>query len=157
MSMDSKEHRRIMGAFATGVTVVTTVVEGEMHGMTANAVASLSLDPPLVMVSVHKDAHMHDHLTRGKCFAMNILSEDQEDLSTLFATKGRKDFSKLRVKTGVTGAPIFEDALGYVDCTIVNTLPAGDHDIFVGQIEAGDAGEGRPLLFYAGKYGSIAD
>ena len=146
-----------MGAFATGVTVVTTVVDGEFHGMTANAVASLSLDPPLVMVSVDNSALMHEHLTQGKCFAMNILSEEQEAVSVQFATKGRKDFSNLKVKTGVTGAPVFEDALGYVDCRLVNVLPAGDHDIFVGQIEEGDAREGRPLLFFGGKYGKVSD
>jgi len=155
--MDSKEQRRIMGTFATGVTVVTTVVDGELHGITANAVASLSLDPPLVMVSVDKGAHMNSHLTQGKCFAMNILSEDQEAISVQFATRGHKDFSNLKVTTRVTGAPVLEDALGYVDCRLVKVLPAGDHNIFVGQIEDGDAREGRPLLFFGGRYGKVSD
>ncbi|MDA0748296.1 MAG: flavin reductase family protein [bacterium] len=152
MAFESMEQRRIMGCFATGVTVVTTVVEGKLHGMTANAVASLSLDPPLVMVSVNRQSHMHTSLIDGQCFAMNILEEGQEELSNRFAAPGPKDFSDLSVRTAETGAPVLDDALGYVDCRVVNVLQVGDHDIFVGEIVAGDAGDGRPLMYYKGQY-----
>lgn len=157
MAFDPMEQRRIMGCFATGVTVVTAVAGGEARGMTANAVTSLSLDPPLVMVAVDKGAQMHAHLTASRQFALNILSEDQEALSVQFARPGPKDFSNVASTAGRTGSPVFADALGHVECLLVDVLRTGDHDIFVGEIVAGDAGEGRPLLFYRGKYSRMAE
>src|SRR5215471_4524057 len=102
MSFDSKKQRKIMGHFATGVTVVTTDGEAGSHGMTANAVASLSLDPPLVLIAVDKRAALLEYLMKNRCFAVNILRLDQEDLSRRFATPGPKDFSDLNVTTAVT-------------------------------------------------------
>ena len=95
MAFDSALQRQIMGRFATGVTVVTTAAGDEVSGMTANAVMSLSLDPPLVVVSVDRQATMHGLLQRGQCFAINILRREQEDLSNRFAQRGPKDFSDL--------------------------------------------------------------
>lgn len=155
MTFDAMEQRRIMGHFATGVTVVTTRRGNEWHGMTANAVASLSLNPPLVLVAVDCQAHMHTCLKDNDCFAVNILTDQQEDMSRRFAVRGPKDFSDLRTMTAITGAPILMDALAYVDCRVINVLPGGDHDIFIGEIVAGDVHEGRPLMFYRGKYGRL--
>lgn len=158
MAFDGRLQRDIMGRFATGVTVVTTKYQnGEVTGMTANAVMSLSLDPPLVVVSVDKSATMHEALADGQCYAINILARDQEHLSNRFATPGPKDFSDIDLRDGETGAPILEGTLGYLDCKLVNTLPAGDHDMFVGEIVTGDLGEGEPLLYFAGGYRSIRD
>jgi len=155
MAFDPMEQRRIMGHFATGVTIVTTHHEGEFHGMTANAVTSLSLEPPLILVSVDRQANMNRYLNSSACFAVNILTENQEDLSTRFAKRGPKYFSDINHRTEVTGSPVFEQALAYVDCKLVNILPAGDHDIFIGEIVAGETAEGRPLMFYNGKYGRL--
>lgn len=155
MAFDRMEQRRIMGHFATGVTIVTTRSGNELHGMTANAVASLSLDPPLILVSVDCKSHMHGCLKESGFFAVNILAEDQEERSRRFAAHGPKDFLDLDVRTLETGAPVFADALAYVDCRIVNILPGGDHDLFIGEIVAGDTNDGRPLLFFKGKYGAM--
>ena len=158
MACDARLQRDIMGRFATGVTVVTTRYQnGEITGMTANAVMSLSLDPPLVVVSVDKTATMHEALSDGQCYAINILARDQEHLSNRFATPGPKDFSDIDLKDGETGAPILSGTLGYLDCRLVNALAAGDHDMFVGEIVAGDLGEGAPLLYFGGGYRSIGD
>jgi flavin reductase len=157
MTFDSKLQRRIMGQFATGVTVITTRRGNEICGMTANAVTSLSLEPPLVLVAVDKRAQMHGHLSEVRVFAMNILSDQQEALSQRFAARGPKETSDLALTTAVTGAPILADALAYVDCKLVEILPGGDHDIFIGEIVAGDVREGRPLLHYGGKYGRLAE
>jgi flavin reductase (DIM6/NTAB) family NADH-FMN oxidoreductase RutF len=154
---DSLAQRRIMGRFATGVTVVTTRFGEQCHGMTANAVASLSLDPPLVLVAVDKRALMDAMLKESDCFAVNVLSEAQEALSRRFAAPGPKDFSDLHLLPGTTGAPILADTLGYVECRIVNVLPGGDHDIFIGEIVAGDCRDGRPLLYFSGKYSRLAE
>ena len=145
-----------MGHFATGVTVVTTWYEHQPQGMTANAVASLSLDPSLILVSVDIKAQMNACLRASDCFAVNILTEEQEALSVRFAKHGPKDFSGIAYRTEATGSPVFEQALGYVDCRVTEILPGGDHDIFIGEIVAGGAREGRPLVFYGGRYGSLA-
>lgn len=158
MAFDSKLQRKIMGRFATGVTVVTTAGKGGMGGLTANAVASLSLDPPLVLVAIDKRAGSHPEIKENGCYAINILSIEQEEISRRFATPGPKDFSGLKWKTLVTGAPVFEDALGHLDCRLFEVLPGGDHDIFVGEVVAGDArDEGEPLLYFSGKYRRLAE
>jgi flavin reductase (DIM6/NTAB) family NADH-FMN oxidoreductase RutF len=157
VAFDPQVQRRIMGRFATGVTVVTTRHGDEVHGMTANAVASLSLEPPLVLVAVDRRAQMHGALHKGQCYVLNILSEAQEHLSRRFAMTGPKDLSDLVLTAAVTGAPVLADALAWLDCRLVEVLPGGDHDIFIGEIVAGDAQEGRPLLYYGGRYRKIAD
>lgn len=158
MAFDSRLQRDIMGRFATGVTVVTTkMANGDVTGMTANAVMSLSLDPPLVVVSVDKKANMHEALSNGQCYAINILAREQESLSNRFAMPGPKDFSDLDVAEAESGAPILGGTLGYLDCKLVNVLPAGDHDMFVGEILTGQLGEGDPLLYFAGGYRNIGE
>jgi flavin reductase (DIM6/NTAB) family NADH-FMN oxidoreductase RutF len=136
---------------------VTTGGKAGAHGLTANAVASLSLDPPLVLVAVEKKAHSLDFLKANRCFAINILRLEQEEISRRFATPGPKNFTGLALLAAVTEAPILADCLAYADCRVVEILPGGDHEIFVGEIVAGDIHEGLPLLYYAGKYRKIAD
>jgi flavin reductase (DIM6/NTAB) family NADH-FMN oxidoreductase RutF len=157
MSIDSKKQRRILGHFATGITVVTTDGEAGGHGMTANAFASLSLHPPLIMVAVDLRAAMLDFLKKNRCFAVNILRLDQEDLSRRFATPGPKDFSDLNVATATTGSPILVDAIAFLDCRVHDILPGGDHEIVVGEILAGDYRGGDPLLYFGGGYRRLAD
>ena len=118
--------------------------------MTANAVMSLSLDPPLVVVSVDKSATMHSALSDGQCYAINILTREQEHLSNRFATPGPKDFSDLKWRDGKTGAPILDGTLGYLDCKLVNILPAGDHDMFVGEIIDANWARARRCCFMGG-------
>jgi flavin reductase (DIM6/NTAB) family NADH-FMN oxidoreductase RutF len=157
MPFDSRKQRKIMGQFATGVTVVTTGGEAGQHGLTANAVASLSLHPPLVLVAVEKRAHSLDYLKKNRCFAVNILRLDQEDISRRFATPGPKDFSGLDLTRATTSAPILSDCVAYVDCRVVEILPGGDHDIFIGEIVAGEFHGGPPLLYFAGGYRRLAE
>jgi flavin reductase (DIM6/NTAB) family NADH-FMN oxidoreductase RutF len=155
MAFDPMLQRQVMGRFATGVTVVTTRYSDQISGMTANAVMSLSLDPPLVVVSVDRKSNMHGHLTQGQCYAINVLKHDQEDLSRRFAQPGPKDFSDLNLTVAETGAPILADALAYVDCRVVEVAPAGDHDMFIGEPVAGETYDGQPLLFYSGQYAQL--
>ena len=156
MAFDSQAQRRIMGHFATGVTVVTAYLDGAIYGMTANAVSSLSLDPPLILVAVGKTAAMHASLTASRCFAVNILSEDQEHLSRRFAMRGPKEVNDLTWTKAESGAPILADALAWLDCRLADVLPGGDHNIFLGEILAGDARDGAPLLYFGGKYRRLA-
>ena len=157
MAFDPMLQRQIMGRFATGVTVVTTRYGDQISGMTANAVMSLSLDPPLIVVSVDCQSNMHGHLTQGQCYAINVLKHDQEDLSRRFAQPGPKDFSDLKLTVAETGAPIFVDALAYVDCRVVEVASAGDHDMFIGEPLAGETYDGEPLIFYSGQYAQLEE
>jgi flavin reductase (DIM6/NTAB) family NADH-FMN oxidoreductase RutF len=157
VAIDDQLQRQVMGRFATGVTVVTTGHAPNQSGLTANAVASLSLKPPLVLVAVEKNAHSHAFMTDSRCFAINILSAEQESLSKRFSRPGPKDFTGLETTNAVTGAPILAETLGFVDCKVVEILPGGDHDIFVGEIVAGEAREGRPLLYFRGKYAHLPE
>ena len=156
MPFDSTLQRQIMGHFATGVTVVTTRVGDELWGMTANSVLSVSLDPPLMLVSVDLRNRIHKFLTESKCFAINILTAEQESISNRFASPGPKDFSGIELKKAETGAPIFADALAYLDCRLVEVLSGGDHDMFMGEPVAGETREGQPLIFYQGNYTGLA-
>ena len=157
MAFDSKMQRKIMGQWATGVTVVTTDGEAGSHGLTANAIASLSLDPPLVLVAVDKRAATLDYLKKNGCFAVNILRLDQEEVSRRFATPGPKDFSDLNIITALTGSPILADCLAFLDCRVADVLPGGDHEIFVGEIVAGEYQGGEPLLYFSGSYRRLAE
>jgi flavin reductase (DIM6/NTAB) family NADH-FMN oxidoreductase RutF len=156
MAFDPEMQRRIMGLFATGVTVVTTRLGEEVNGMTANAVVSLSLDPPLLLVAVDRQGSMYQSLKQSDCFAVSILARNQEHLSRRFAEVGPKDFSGLELEEAATGAPILAGALAFADCRLVEVLVGGDHDIFIGELVAGELGSGEPLIFYGGEYVRLA-
>ncbi|MFP6763245.1 MAG: flavin reductase family protein, partial [Planctomycetaceae bacterium] len=156
MAFDSGMQRKIMGHFATGVTVVTSGGE-EPAGLTANSVTSLSLDPPLVLFALAKKSGAQQAFRDSGCFAMSILSSAQQEISNRFAAPGPKEFSDLNTCTAETGAPILAESMGWVDCRLSEVLEGGDHDIFIGEIVAGDILQdgGEPLLYYAGGYREI--
>jgi flavin reductase (DIM6/NTAB) family NADH-FMN oxidoreductase RutF len=153
MAISSFELRRVMGHFATGLTVVTTVsAEGEPSGLTANAVASVSLNPPLVLVCVDKTAESHPHFTASKVFTINILNEQQENVSRRFAGKGPDKFVGVACRPGANQAPILDGVLAYIECRLVAAYEGGDHTIYLGEVEEASTQEGRPLLFFRGGY-----
>ena len=155
MTFDAQKQKQIMGKFATGVTVAGTRLGEETWGMTANAVTSLSLDPPQVLLCVVRESQSFEKFKEAGCFALSILSTEQKSLSDRFAFVGPKDFSGLETLAADTGAPILKDALGWLDCRVVQVFPGGDHEIFVGEIVAGDVGGGEPLLYFEGKYAGL--
>jgi flavin reductase ActVB len=156
MAISGADFRRVMGSFATGVTVVTTVQPGGTPcGLTANAVASVSLDPPLVLVCVDKGAESYPHFEPAGVFAVNVLGEAQEAISSRFATSGGDKFADVAFRFGEAGAPILEDCLAHLECRIVHAYDGGDHTIYVGRVEGASIGSGRPLLFFRGAYGFL--
>ena len=156
MAIDKQEFRRVLGQFAAGVAIVTTVGEdGKPHGLTATAFTSVSLEPPLVLVCVDKAADSHPHFHASRVFAVNFLRVDHEHLSRRFAVSGGDKFKDLVVARGVTGAPLLPETLGYLECRTVEIFEGGDHTIFLGQVEAGDARDGEPLLHFRGTYRRI--
>ena len=144
-----------MGRFATGVTVVTTGDNEARWAMTANAVPSLSLDPPLVLFAIDTRNEMRRQIAEHRCFAINVLGADQMELSNRFAKPGPKDFDGVALRTGTTGAPLLVECLAYVECELDRTYEGGDHEIVIGRIVAGADSEGDPLLFYGGGYRQI--
>jgi flavin reductase (DIM6/NTAB) family NADH-FMN oxidoreductase RutF len=157
MPIDKNELRRVMGHFATGVSIITTVAkDGQLFGLTANALTSVSLVPPLLLICVDKSAESYPHFGESKLFTVNVLSADQEDLSRRFATKGENKFHGVSYRIGANGAPILNNVLAYMECRIVATYEGGDHTIYLGEIEEASSLEGQPLLFYRGGYRSIA-
>ena len=153
MPFDPAELRRVMGCFATGVTVITTRDQaGRPYGLTANAVTSLSLEPPLLLICVDRKAETFPHFFDSKIFVLNILAEGQEEVSRRFAKTGGDKFAAVPYRIGHLDTPILEGTLGHVECRIIETLEGGDHVIHVGEVQHADARDGRPLLFYRGRY-----
>lgn len=147
---DARQFRNALGRFASGVTVVTTQHEGRPHGMTANAFVSVSLNPPLVLVSVDNRATMHRLLPITGRYGVSVLAENQEILSNHFA--GRT-VEGLHVRfTDRLGVPLLEGAVAYFVVKVVEGHAAGDHTLFIGEVEHFETAEGRPLLFFSGKY-----
>jgi flavin reductase (DIM6/NTAB) family NADH-FMN oxidoreductase RutF len=150
---DPQELRRVMGHFATGVTIVTTMDRsGTPFGLTANAFASLSLQPPLALVCVDKAVQCYSCFQDSGVFAVNILSEGQEEISRRFATKGIDKFAGIEWSRGESGAALLARALGHVECKIIQSHDGGDHTIYVGEVIRAAAEGDRPLIFYKGKY-----
>ncbi len=149
-----------MANFATGVTVITTRLGDEMRGMTANAVSSVSLEPPLVLVCIDRSARTHELISRRGAFAVNILTDRQEGLSRLFASKELDEARRLATvphHLSEMGLPLIDGCLAYLQCKLYATFEAGDHTIFVGQVEDIQMGEGCPLIFFRSKYTRVAD
>jgi flavin reductase (DIM6/NTAB) family NADH-FMN oxidoreductase RutF len=151
--IDPIEFRRTLGRFASGITVVTTVHEDAIHGMTANAFVSVSLDPPLVLVSIDNRANMHRILPESRRYGVSILSDKQEDLSQHFAGRPKEGGEIPFVERH--GIPLLEGALAHLVCRVVDIHPAGDHTLYIGQVEYLDYDSGAPLLFYTGTYRNL--
>ena len=151
--MDDRTFRRAMGKFATGVTVITTEIAGEVHGMTANAFMSVSLDPKLVVISIGEKAQMLDKIKNSKKFAVNILAANQQELSMIFAgqIKEKREVSF----ENLGGLPVLEGAVAQVACEVVNEHVEGDHTLFIGKVIDIHLEEEEPLLFFNGQYRSL--
>ena len=160
MSVTQAEFRRAMGCFATGVTVITVDYEGDVHGMTANAFTSVSLDPLLVLVCVDHKARTHAHLHSKKRFGVNVLAENQRNISQYYARPGdthqrAEQEAGARFDRTAHGTPVLYGALAYLECRLHTAQDAGDHTIFIAEVEDVVVRDGDPLLFYRGNYRAI--
>ena len=157
MPVSKDEFRSAMSRFASGVTVVTTRTEDHQpNGLTVSSFASLSLEPPLVLVCIDQRASIHDLLVEGHYFAVNVLAEAQEILSRRFASRDADRFSGTGYVDGVTGVPILNDVVAAIECRIVHTYSGGDHTIVVGEVEHAIVGDGKPLAYFRGGYAQLA-
>lgn len=153
--MDDRSFRNAMGKFATGVTVITTLLDDEVHGMTANAFMSVSLNPRLVLISIGEKARMLDKINQTGKFAVNILAEDQKEYSMYFAgqIKEKRDFEFERI----SDLPVINDALANIVCNVHSKQVTGDHTLFIGEVTNIVIRDGAPLTFFEGKYGKIVN
>ena len=159
MSVTQAEFRKAMGCFATGVTVITVDQDGEVHGMTANAFTSVSLDPMLVLVCVDHRARTHAHLRAKKRFGINVLAENQQRISEYYArsseTHQHAEDAGASFDRTQHGTPVLHGALAYLECRLHSAQEAGDHTIFIAEVEDAVVCEGEPLLYFRGKYRSM--
>ena len=160
MSVTHDEFRGAMGCFATGVTVITVDDDGKVEGMTANAFTSVSLDPILVLVCVSHKARTHAHLHARKRFGINVLSEHQRRISEHYAL-AETDPALAEQEAGARfdrtrhGTPVLNGALAYLECRLQTTHEAGDHTIFIAEVEDVVVHQGRPLLYFESAYREI--
>lgn len=153
--MDDRTFRSAMGKFSTGVTIITTELEGKAHGMTANAFMSVSLDPKLVVISIDQKAQMLEKIKSSQTFAVNILAANQKELSQVFAgqIKEKKEIEFDRLE----GQPVIKGAVAQVTCEVVNEHVEGDHTLFIGKVTNIHLEDHDPLLFFNGQYRSLLD
>ena len=155
-TIDPAVYRQTLGHFATGVTVITAT-DGEPVGMAVNSFTSVSLDPPLVLFCAAHSSSTWPRIESAGVFCVNVLAQDQEQVSRAFAQKDADRFDAVGFRRGVTGSPILNDSLAYVDCEIEAKHEAGDHVLVVGRVV--DLGVGRdgvgPLAFFRGGYGGF--
>ena len=162
MNLNTSEFRKAMGRFATGVTIVTVDLDGEVHGMTANAFASVSLDPMLVLVCVDHTTRTHAHLHAKKRFGINVLGDDQRAISEYYA-RPQRDHEHAEQEAGARfeltkhGTPMLLGSLAYLECRLHSAQDAGDHTIFIAEVEDVVVREGEPLLFFRGKYRKVGE
>ena len=151
---DAATFRTVLGHFCTGITVVTAVDLDEPVGLTCQSFASVSLDPPLVLFVAARGSHSWPRIRRAGSFCANVLGEDQEHLGRRFAMRGIDKYHGVGWRPGLTGAPLLEGCLAFVEAEIEAVHAAGDHDIVVGRVhDLGVVSERNPLLFYRGGYG----
>jgi flavin reductase (DIM6/NTAB) family NADH-FMN oxidoreductase RutF len=158
MPIEKNQLRQVMGHFATGVTIITTFnKDGQMHGLTANAFTSVSLEPPLLLISVDKKAESYPAFEESKVFTVNILADEQEALSRKFAVSGGNKFEGVAYRRGANGAAILDGTLAHIECTLYASYEGGDHSLYLGEIQEAEVREGKPLVFYRGGYRAIGD
>jgi len=158
MSIDSNEFRRVLGHYPTGVTVVATSDDDGATGMAIGSFASVSLDPPLVLFCPGKDSSTWGRMKQSSSFAVSVLGDDQKDVCGVFASKADDKFDGVANHTEVTGAPIIDGSVAWLDCEVHAIVDGGDHDIVLGRVVAlGTDHETAPLLFFKGGYGHFEE
>lgn len=158
MPIDPMQFRNTLAQWASGVTVVTTTVGGLRYGMTASSFSSVSLEPPMILICVGKAAFTHDLLLETGTFGVNILNAEQLQIGKRFAERHGDyidRFSDLNVITGSTGSPFLADALAWLECRTVQTVDAGDHTVFIGEVIDSQINGGEPLLYVNRMWGTF--
>ncbi|HKV23914.1 MAG TPA: flavin reductase family protein [Candidatus Acidoferrum sp.] len=155
--LTATDFRHVLAQFATGITVITAErAPGVAYGMTANAFASVSLEPLLVLVCVDERSHLQPLLKKTRSFGVNVLREDQQALSVYFAQPEQSQQAEtplnIRYRWSTDGVPLLENTLAHLVCRVVSSYLAGDHTIFLGEVQSAELFSGEPLLFFRSQY-----
>lgn len=151
--IDHRPLRNALGRFATGVAVITTCTrDGKKEGLTCNSFSAVSLDPPLVLWSLRRDAASLGSFMEAGCFAVSVLSSGQSHLCRHFATASPDKFDSMFHREGLGNCPLLDEALATFECTVETALPGGDHMVFLGRVKRATYRDGEPLIFSAGRY-----
>jgi flavin reductase (DIM6/NTAB) family NADH-FMN oxidoreductase RutF len=152
MTLDPEQLRRAMRAWTTGVAIVTSIYEDQQYGMTVNSFSSISLEPPLISVTLRRLTHTHDLVVKSGLFSITILTAAQKDLSDRFAGKLpniTNRFDGVQTETISLDAPVFRDGMAYFDCQVVSSMPFGENTLFIAEVvDARGDGEGEPLVYH---------
>jgi flavin reductase (DIM6/NTAB) family NADH-FMN oxidoreductase RutF/DNA-binding FadR family transcriptional regulator len=151
---DQQVFRDVIGRFTSGVTVITTAVDGARFGTTASAFSSLSMEPPMVLVCLNKTSETQAAVLRAGAFAVNILAEGQQDLAYRFAGKGDK-FGELQHDVGHRGVPVLHGTLAHLECEVGETVTGGTHTVFLAHVVVAAGHDGTPLTYYRGRFGRL--
>jgi flavin reductase (DIM6/NTAB) family NADH-FMN oxidoreductase RutF len=154
--LDQARFREVLGHFATGITIVTALEEGVPVGFSCQSFAALSLDPPMVILAPAKSSTSWPRIARAGYFCVNILEEHQEALCRVFAVSGGDKFDGVGWRQGLSGAPILDGSLAFVECRLGDIFDGGDHELVTGHVVAMEIGDGSPLLFYRSGFGRFA-
>ncbi len=154
--IDQARFREVLGHFATGVTVVTAMEEGDPVGFTCQTFTSLSLEPPMVALAPAKSSTSWPRIAKAGAFCVNILASDQEALCRDFAVSGGDKFKGVAWHPGALGCPVLEGVLAWVECRLGIIHDAGDHELVTGTVESMGTGRGSPLLFYRSGFGTFS-
>jgi len=157
LSFDATTFRRTLGMFATGIAVVTARTrDGKPIGLTISSFNSVSLEPPLIVWSLANNSALREELENCSHYAINVLAENQQDISNLFASKAEDRFANLTWEDGLGGAPVLEGCCAVFEVRNTQRYPGGDHVIFIGEVERCDKAEHAPLVFFGGKYRQLS-
>ncbi|CAN5588618.1 flavin reductase family protein [soil metagenome] len=158
MAITKEEFRAALGKFASGVTVVTTKDKtGKLFGITVSAFCSVSLEPPLILVCIEKDTGSHHAFKQSGAFVVNILSEDQQEISDHFASHLENKFTEIAYHPGIKDLPVLDNALANLECRLHNSYEGGDHTIFIGEIERATINKENPLVYWQGDYKNLSN
>lgn len=149
--------RDVIGRFTSGVTVITTAVDGRDFGTTASAVSSLSMDPPMLLMCLNRTSETRAAVAEAGWFGVNILAQDQADIAGKFARKGADKFEGVETVRGPRGMPLIAGALAQLECRIAETATGGTHTVFMGEVHEASAADGEPLTYFRGKFGRFEE
>jgi len=154
--VDRERFRSVMGHFASGVTIITTRHKGIDYGLTASAVSSLSLDPPMLLICLNKASNTQKAIAQSQVFAVNILREDQSAMAQQFARSHPDKFGEVGVSYGDLGAPLLGGTLATIECRVTEEVTGGTHSVFLAEVHCAQAAEGMPLTYFRGRMGRFA-
>jgi flavin reductase (DIM6/NTAB) family NADH-FMN oxidoreductase RutF len=155
-TIEQQHFRRVCSKYATGITILTVLDSfGAPHGMTVNSFTSVSLSPPLILVCIDRQTSILSHFRLGTRFGVNVLEEEQKELSTWFARSGHDRFSGMAWTPGQTGAPVLPEVLATIECAVTQIVEAGDHVVVIGAALHATWRDGQPLIYFNSSYQSL--